>query len=80
MIDEIFFCKICGRQLTTVDEIEINICNQCKISKEKTTGSSEFYCWACGKALHTKSEIAQGVCNNCKASILRKIGIPAIET
>jgi len=49
MEDEIFFCRICGKQLNTVDEIELNICNACKIAKEKTTGSTDFYCWACGK-------------------------------
>ena len=61
MEDEIFFCRICGKQLNTVDEIELNICNACKIAKEKTTGSTDFYCWACGKELREKSEIAQGL-------------------
>jgi hypothetical protein len=79
MEDETFFCKICMKRLNTVDEIELSICNECKKSKEKTTGSEDFYCWACGKELREKSEIAQGICHNCKASINRKIGIEPVE-
>jgi hypothetical protein len=79
MEDEIFFCKLCGKQLNTVNEIELNICNECKIPKEKTKGSENFYCWTCGKDLREKSEIAQGICHNCKASINRKIGTTPIE-
>ena len=75
MDDDNYFCKLCGKRLNTVDEIELNICNVCKKAKEKTTGSGDFFCWACGKNLHEKSEIAQGVCHNCKASINRKIGL-----
>jgi predicted amidophosphoribosyltransferase len=79
MEDDIFFCKICGKQLSTINEIGLKICDNCKNTKEKTANSEGFYCWACGKELHEKSEIAQGVCHNCKASINRKIGIPPVE-
>ena len=79
MEDVNFFCKICEKRLNTVNEIELNICNACKIAKEKTTGSTDFYCWACGKELREKSEIAQGICHSCKASINRKIGKLTME-
>ena len=79
MEDETFFCKTCGKRLNTVNEIELSMCNECKISKEKTMGSEDFHCWACGKELCEKSEIAQGFCHNCKASINRKIGAVPVE-
>jgi len=74
-MDDEIFCRICGKQLNTINEISLEICDNCKKAKESTTGSKDFYCWACGKKLQEKSEIAQGVCHNCKASINRKIGI-----
>jgi len=74
-----FFCKICGKRLNAVDEIEINICNLCETKHKKTIDSKGFLCWACGRKLHEKSEIAQGICHNCKASINRKIGLPPSE-
>ena len=79
MEDEIFFCRICGKQLNTINEIELKICNDCKISKENIAGIEYFFCWACGRRLFEKGEVAQGVCHNCKASINRKIGIPPLK-
>ena len=79
MEDEIFFCRICGKQLTTINDIDLKICNNCQNSKENIAESTDFFCWACGRKLFEKSEIAQGVCHNCKASINRKIGMPPVE-
>ena len=79
MEDEVLFCRICGKQLTTIDEIGLTICCNCKTAKENITGSADFYCWACGKELSEKSEIAQGICHSCKASINRKIGKLTME-
>jgi len=79
MEDDIFFCKICGKQLSTINEIGLKTCDNCKNTKEKMVKSKDFCCWACGKELYEKSEIAQGICHNCKASINRKIGIPPVE-
>jgi len=74
MEEENFFCKRCGEQLTTIDEIVQGICNSCKSSmKEVTTQRGKFFCWTCGKQLIEMDEIAQGICNNCKASIIRKL-------
>jgi len=77
--DEIFFCRLCGKQLNTIDEIGLKICNDCETANENVAESEYFFCWACGRRLFEKGEVAQGVCHNCKASINRKIGIPPLK-
>ena len=73
MGSEVFFCRICGNQLQTLDEIDSKICSSCDHANETINDSVDFFCWACGKKLIAKSEIAQGVCHSCKASIYRKL-------
>jgi DNA-directed RNA polymerase subunit RPC12/RpoP len=72
---KVLFCRICGSQLYSIDEIQLTICNNCKKAKQQTTGNDDFFCWACGKKLTDISQIAQGVCHNCKASIQRSLKI-----
>jgi len=71
-----FFCRSCGKQLHSVDEIAQRICHACKQSSKETTEVETFFCWACGKQLAQMSEVAQGLCHSCKASIIRKIRSP----
>ncbi len=71
--EEKFFCKNCGKQLITIDEISNTICHKCKKTIHKQAEGESFFCYICGMKLTTMSEIAQGMCPNCKASILRKI-------
>ena len=73
MEEETFFCKRCGKQLTTIDEIEQGLCTTCTTAIDEITEKDTFFCWTCGKTLHTMHEKAQGVCDNCKASIIRKL-------
>jgi hypothetical protein len=71
--EEKFFCERCGKQLTTIDEIETGLCNFCIAEKEEGQQTRTFQCEICGKQLKDMNEIAQGICHNCKASIIRKI-------
>lgn len=77
--EEIFFCRIYGKQLHTINEIGLKICNDCRTAKENVAESEYFFCWACGRRLFEKGEVAQGVCHNRKVSINRKIGIPPLK-
>ncbi|MEM0466591.1 MAG: hypothetical protein QXL17_02430 [Candidatus Thermoplasmatota archaeon] len=71
--DEKFFCRNCGKQLITIDEIANTLCDKCKKSISDLSKDESFFCYICGTKLETMSEIAQGMCPSCKASILRKI-------
>lgn len=71
-----FFCRYCGKQLHSVDEISWRICIACKQSSKEPENEKVFFCWACGKQLTEMSEVAQGLCHSCKASIIRKIRSP----
>lgn len=75
MEDKILFCKKCGKQLHTIDEINEGICINCKdsLNKEIASDSEKFSCWACGDYLNSMGEVAQGVCHNCKISIMKKL-------
>jgi DNA-directed RNA polymerase subunit RPC12/RpoP len=73
MDEEKFFCKRCGKQLNTIDEIEQGFCSTCTVFRDETQNEESFFCWTCGKTLHSMHEKAQGVCDNCKASIIRKL-------
>ncbi|MFO7677725.1 MAG: hypothetical protein R6V50_05020 [Thermoplasmatota archaeon] len=73
MNEEVFFCKICGVQLCSIDEITLHICHKCKTGNEQTTDNPDFFCWACGKKLSDISQIAQGICHGCKASIHKQL-------
>ena len=70
---EQLFCGGCGKQLLTINEIDLGNCNNCKASKIEIIKEGAFLCWACGKKIATMNEIAQGVCYNCKAHIIRKL-------
>ncbi len=43
------FCGGCGKQLSTINEIDLGNCNSCKISMIETIEDGAFLCWACGK-------------------------------
>ena len=79
MEEKNFYCNICGTRLNTVDEIGINLCNECKKSRKSQNRNEDFYCWACEKVLKEKSEIAQGFCHKCKESINRKIDTEPVK-
>lgn len=67
------FCSNCGKQLFTIDEIEMGRCNNCKASITEVINERAFCCWACGRKIATMNEISQGICHNCKAYIIRKL-------
>lgn len=67
------FCSSCGKQLSSISEIDLGRCNNCQESMKKMITDSDFLCWSCGKMIATMNEIAQGVCQNCKGAIIRKL-------
>ena len=70
---EKLFCLNCGKQLFTINEIDLGHCNNCKASMTEVIDERAFLCWACGRKIATMNEISQGVCHNCKAHIIRKL-------
>ncbi|UCF13131.1 MAG: hypothetical protein JSW06_02460 [Thermoplasmatales archaeon] len=70
---EKLFCGACGKQLLTINEIDLGYCNNCMTSKIELFKKGAFLCWSCGKKIATMNEIAQSVCQNCKAHIIRKL-------
>ncbi|MCK4332376.1 MAG: hypothetical protein KAV40_02225 [Thermoplasmatales archaeon] len=70
---EKLFCWNCGKQLFTINEIDLGSCNNCRTSMTEVIDAGAFLCWACGRKMATMNEIAQGVCHNCKAYIIRKL-------
>ena len=70
---EDLFCGYCGKQLFSINEIDLGKCNTCLKSKKEIVKENNFLCWSCGKIIITMNEIAQGICHNCKAAIIRKL-------
>ena len=77
--NQLLFCEKCGRQFTTIDELEYNQCHECQTTNNLLLEEETFFCWACGKHLISMSEIAQGVCHQCKFAINRKINPLILE-
>jgi DNA-directed RNA polymerase subunit RPC12/RpoP len=71
--EDLAFCGLCGKQLSTIDERAGRICYSCSKDRKLTEEEHSFFCWACGERLQEMSEVAQGVCHHCKASIIRKL-------
>ena len=75
MEDGTFFCRRCGKQLHTIDDILQGKCISCaKSTKYYLDEDSLFSCWSCGKTISSMDELAQGICNICKYHIIKKIG------
>jgi DNA-directed RNA polymerase subunit RPC12/RpoP len=67
------FCARCGKQLSSIYEIDRGQCITCLESNKPMNNEHDFLCWSCGKNIASMNEIAQGVCHNCKAAIIRKL-------
>ena len=70
---EDLFCGNCGKQLISINEIDLGRCKTCLETKEGFIKENHFLCWSCGKIIASMNEIAQGICHNCKAAIIRKL-------
>jgi DNA-directed RNA polymerase subunit RPC12/RpoP len=67
------FCAKCGKQLSSIYEMDRGQCFTCFESIKQESNQNDFLCWSCGKSIASMNEIAQGVCHNCKAAIIRKL-------
>ena len=67
------FCKICTKQLDSLDEIAHGICDDCQTLIIERMKDETFFCEICDTQLTTMNDVARGICSSCKAAILKKV-------